>query len=183
MSLKKLFNKDYLMQNIKKSKLAVLLFLSLVPIFTSLLIITTGESLVEGGFEALGGFNIFFMYITPFILSLSLFGYVFKKKSADFMGSMPISRKSVFMTNTLGGILLIVIMQLITLLCTFLLYGVTKGMMFPQLVWDIFIYQTISYIFVFSVCNLAMSVSGDWITQIVVVLLVLFVIPASVVFF
>ncbi len=183
MSLKKLFNFDYLMQNIKKSKMAVLLFLSVVPIFTSLLIITVGEDLLEGGFESLGGFNIFFMYVTPLILSLSLFGYVYKKRSADFMGSMPISRKSVYTTNTIGGIILIVLMQLITLLCTLILFGFSKGTIFPALVWDIFVYQTISYIFVFSVCNLAMSVSGNWMTQIVVVMLLFFVVPASVMFF
>ena len=110
MSLKKLFNLDYFLQNIKKSKMSILLFLLVVPIFTSLLIITAGEELMDVSFLGLGGFNIFFMYITPFILSLSLFGYVYKKRSADFMCSMPISRKSVFTTNTIGGILLIILM-------------------------------------------------------------------------
>ena len=183
MSLKKLFNLDYFMQNIKKSKLAIVLFLLVVPIFTSLLIITSGNGLFEDGFIALGGFNIFFMYITPFILSLSLFGYVYKKRSADFMGSMPISRKSVFATNTIGGILLIVLMQFITMVCTFLLFVVTKSTIFPMLVFEIFLYQTIAYIFVYTVCNLAMSVSGNFVTQIVVILLILFVIPASMLFF
>ena len=93
------------MQNVKKSKMAILLFLSVVPIFTALTIITIGkETMLK--FPEVGLANIIFMYITPFLLSVSLFGYVYKKRSIDFIGSMPISRKSVFVTNTLGGIAL-----------------------------------------------------------------------------
>ena len=42
MSLKKLFNFDYLFQNIKKSKALLLTFILLVPILSSLLIVLTG---------------------------------------------------------------------------------------------------------------------------------------------
>lgn len=182
MNLAKLFNFKYLMQNIKKSKMAILLFLSVVPIFTSLIIITTASNNYVPDFSGLGIANIIFMYITPFILSFSLFGYVYKKKSIDFIGSMPISRKSIFATNTIGGIILIVLMQLITLICTLILGAITETTIFAKLAFDIFVYQTIAYIFVFTVANLAMSVSGNVVTQIVTTLLILFTISASVLY-
>jgi ABC-2 type transport system permease protein len=133
-------------------------------------------------FPEVGLANIIFMYITPFILSFSLFGYVYKKKSIDFIGSMPISRKSIFATNTVGGIILIILTQLITLICTLILGAVTESTIFVTLALDIFIYQTIAYIFVFTVANLAMSVSGNVVTQIVTTLLILFTISASVLY-
>ena len=158
MNLMKLFNMKYFMQNVKKSKMAILLFLSIVPIFTALTIITVGkDNILE--FWELGLANIIFMYITPFLLSVSLFGYVYKKRSIDFIGSMPISRKSVFVTNTLGGIALIIISQLITFVISVLAGLFTNGMIFTGMLWDIFVYQSIAYIFVFTISNLAMSIS------------------------
>ena len=156
MNLMKLFNMKYFMQNVKKSKMAILLFLSIVPIFTALTIITLGkDSILE--FWKLGLANIIFMYITPFVLSVVLFGYVYKKKSIDFIGSMPISRKSIFITNTIGGSILLILSQLVTLLVSLLAGTLVGGTVFVGMLWDIFVYQSIAYIFVFTISNLAMS--------------------------
>lgn len=177
MSLSKLFNFKYLLQNIKKSKMAILLFFIIVPIFTSLLIIATEGEVFE--FVSLAAINMIGMYIIPFIFSVCLFGYVFKKNSVDFMGSMPISRKCIFITNTVGGIALIVLMQLITFVLTLLLGAITECVIFPAVAIDVLIYQTIAYVFVFTIANLAMSVSGNILTQIVVTLLITFLLPFS----
>ncbi len=179
MNLMKLFNFKYLMQNIKKSKMAIILFLSIVPIFTALTIILNNSYYSALEFYELGLANIIFMYITPFILSFCLFGYVFKKKDIDFMCSMPISRKSIFVTNTIGGIVLIVISQFITFLLSFILGAVTDTMVFTGMIWDLFLYQSLAYIFVFTVTNLAMTVSGNVVTQIIVTLLILFLVPTT----
>lgn len=177
MNLTKLFNFKYLMQNMKKSKMALTLFFIVVPIFTSLMIITTQEEVLE--FVELASINIFGMYIIPFIFSVCLFGYVYKKNSVDFMCSMPISRKAIFITNTIGGIALIVLMQLVTFLLTILLGAITEATIFTSMAFDILLFQTVGYIFVFMICNLAMSVSGNLLTQIVVTLLITFLIPFS----
>ena len=66
MSLAKLFNFKYFMQNIKKSKMAIILFLSVVPMFTALTIITTASNYTMLEFYELGLANIIFMYITLF---------------------------------------------------------------------------------------------------------------------
>ena len=183
MNLAKLFNFKYFIQNIKKSKMAIILFLSVVPIFTALTIITTASNGTMLEFYELGLANIIFMYITPFVLSFALFGYVYKKKNIDFMCSMPISRKSIFVTNTIGGIILLVLSQLITFLISMLIGALTDGIIFTNMLLDIFLYQSIAYIFVFAVSNLAMTVSGNLLTQIVVTLLILFIIPVSVFYF
>lgn len=182
MNLMKLFNMKYFMQNVKKSKMAILLFLSIVPIFTALTIITLGkDSILE--FWKLGLANIIFMYITPFVLSVVLFGYVYKKKSIDFIGSMPISRKSIFITNTIGGSVLLILSQLVTLLVSLLAGTLVGGTVFVGMLWDIFVYQSIAYIFVFTISNLAMSLSGNILTQIVTTLLITFLIPSGVAYF
>lgn len=182
MNLLKLFNFKYFMQNIKKSKMAIILFLSIVPIFTALTIITLGaERILE--FYELGLANIICMYITPFILSITLFGYVYKKKSIDFIGSMPISRKTIFITNTVGGIVLILLSQFVTFIISALVGSLTNSMIFIGMLWDIFLYQTVAYIFVFTISNLAMSISGNIITQIVMTLLIIFLIPVSIAYF
>lgn len=182
MNLMKLFNMKYFMQNVKKSKMAILLFLSIVPIFTALTIITVGkDNILE--FWELGLANIIFMYITPFVLSVVLFGYVYKKKSIDFIGSMPISRKSIFITNTIGGSVLLILSQLVTLLVSLLASTLVGGTVFVGMLWDIFVYQSIAYIFVFTISNLAMSLSGNILTQIVTTLLITFLIPSGVAYF
>ena len=177
MNLTKLFNFKYLIQNIKKSKMALVLFFIIVPIFTSLTIMTTKDQILD--FSELAFVNIFGMYIIPFIFSVCLFGYVYKKNSVDFMCSMPVSRKTIFVTNTIGGIGMIVLMQLITLILTLLIGVVTGATIFNAMVFDIFAYQTIAYIFVFTIANLTMSVSRNLLTQIVVTLLITFLIPFS----
>ena len=175
MNLTKLFNFDFLLQNLKKSRMILTIFLLVVPLFTTIILTTSSDQAYN--FFELSGINAVGMYIVPFIFSLCLFGYVYKKNSVDFMCSMPISRKSMFATNTLGGILLILATQLITLICTFIVASFSESIIFPALIWDVFLYQFIAYMFDFTVSNLAMSLSGNTMTQIVVTMLILFVVP------
>lgn len=179
MNLTHLFNMNYFIQNLKKSK-AVIIFISLLlPVFTLLTLNIYNESyenVVQ--FAGLGAPNIFFMYIIPVVLSIQLFNYVFKKKSCDFIGSMPISRKTIFVTNTIGGIVLLTLMQLVTAILSLVFSKVfSTNIIFGSMIWDIFIFFTISYIFVFVVTNLAISFSGNVFATIVSTLLILFFIP------
>ncbi len=180
MNLTKWFNFDYLMQNIKKSRLIIAIFTLIVPLFTTITLIATQDQVYD--FINLSIVNVIGMYIVPFIFSLCLFGYVYKKNSVDFMCSMPLSRETVFTTNTVGGILLILITQLLTLICTFIVSSFSSSLIFPGLVWDVFFYQFIGYIFVFAVSNIAMSLSGNAMTQIVVTLLITFILPTVAVY-
>lgn len=180
MNSTKLFNFDYFIQNIKKSKSSIIFASIILPLFTVLcmLLIGSDNSSRVLDFTTLSVFNILFMYVVPVVLSISLFNYVFKKNSCDFVGSMPLSRKTIFVTNTIGGIALIAFIQIVTAILIFLTSIVTSNVIiFGSMIWDIFLYFTISYIFVFTVCNLAMSFSGNMFATIAATMLILFFVP------
>ena len=176
MSLTKLFNFKYFKENVKKSKGIILLMLVFIPMFTVLQLMNS-TSIDVYSFMPLGAINIFLTYILPFLLSLSLFGYVYKRTSVDFMGSMPLSRKTIFATNTVGGIALILLIQFATFILTVIMAQFIDAIIFTRLAFDIFLYQTLAYIFIFVISNLAMSVSGNLMTQIVTAVLIFLVYP------
>ena len=173
-----LFNFKYFIQNIKKSK-AVIIFISLLlPIFTFLILSLFNQDGGAVDFWQVGLFNILLMYIVPVVLSISFFNFVFKKKSCDFVMGMPLSRKTIFVTNTIGGILLILLIQIVTALIAALFSLFSVGaIIFAQVILDVFLFFTISYIFVFVACNLAISFSGNIFATIVSLLLILFLVP------
>lgn len=182
MNLTKLFNFKYFKENVKKSKGIIALLLIIIPIFTTLftVLVLNGEDLLISvpDKSEIAFVNFLGMYIIPVVLSFVLFGYVYKKKSVDFINSQPINRKTIFVTNTIGGILLIGIIQLITAIALLICSNVLPNVIiFPQMIFDIFIMFWIAYSFVFLATNLAMTVSGTFCTQIVLTMLILFLVP------
>lgn len=181
MNLTKLFNFKYFKQNLKKSKGIVALLLIVVPIFTTLLtvlVLNSGRGIHTPSKEELIIVNVMGMYIIPILMSLVLFGYVYKKKSVDFINSQPINRKTIFITNTVGGILLMAVIQVITAVLVLICEAILPDLIiFPQMVLDIFIMMWISYSFTFVATNVAMSVSGTFSTQVVLTMLILFLVP------
>ena len=104
MSLTKLFNKNYFVQNILKSKAVIALVIGIVPILNAIFMLTLSVDTttpVLADMRTISILNILGMYVLPLVLSLCLFGYVFKKKSVDFINSMPLTRKSIFITNSI----------------------------------------------------------------------------------
>lgn len=181
MNLTKLFNFKYFKENLKKSKGIVALLLIVVPIFTTLftvLVLNGGDGIHLPSKEELMIVNIMGMYVIPVLMSLVLFGYVYKKKSVDFINSQPINRKTIFITNTIGGILLMAVIQVITAIMLLICSAVLPNLiLFPEMILDIFIMMWISYAFTFIATNIAMSVSGTFCTQIVLTMLLLFLVP------
>lgn len=181
MNLTKLFNFKYFKENLKKSKGIVALLLILVPIFTTLftvLVVNNGNEIHIPSKTELMIINIMGMYVIPVLLSFVLFGYVFKKKSVDFINSQPINRKTIFITNTIGGILVMALIQAITAIMILICCAILPNLIiFPEMIFDIFIMMWISYSFTFIATNIAMSVSGTFCTQIVLTMLILFLVP------
>ena len=178
MNLKNYFNFNYAKQNLKKSKGALALFLGIIPILNIIFILLTcfQDNYVMNLTE-ISILNIAFFYITPVVISICLFNYIFKKKSVDFIGSMPISRKSIFVTNTITGICLLSIIILINAL---MMGFVSLIGIYPfdfQMILDYVLIWIVSYIFVFVMSNIAMSVSGNAITQIIVTTCLLLSVP------
>lgn len=180
MSLTKLFNFQYLKQNLKKSKGIITLISLVVPVLTALVLITYNTdsyvSILYG--LDLSFINIIGMYVMPIILSSALYGYVYKRNSVDFINSMPMSRTTIYATNFLAGIIIILFSQVLTLIVNIVCSFTLTNMFLPMaMILDMFVLLLISYIFVFAVTALAMTVSGNLLTQIVVTMLIVFLIP------
>lgn len=181
MSLTKLFNKNYFVQNILKSKAVIAVLIGIIPILNAIYLLAVSSGLNDvmvANLNLVSVLNIIGMYVLPVILSLCLFGYVFKKKSVDFINSMPLTRKQIFITNSIGGVLLIIVIMLINtlLLCIESLLFSNIIISFAMII-DYFIIWTVSYIFVFTAANVAVSVSGNHVTMIVVTAIILFFVP------
>lgn len=180
MNSTKLFNFKYLKQNLKKSKGLLTILVLIIPVLTTLMLISINSSeydvVVET--EEYNFINYFGMYIFPFVVSVILTGYIYKKNSVDFINSMPISRKTIYFTNFIGGILLILLAQILTLISSLICSIMLKDMFLPVgLILDSFTVMTISYIFTYSATMLALTLSGNVLTQVVVTALILFVVP------
>ena len=180
MSLTSLFKFNYLKENIKKSKAIILLCILLLPVLNGIVLLmkcSTDTKFMPNIYE-ISGFVLFGMYIIPVILSLTLFGFVYKKGSIDFTLSMPINKKQIFLTNTIGGICIIFIMQIVNFIIMLLISLIYSNIIISyRMLFDILFIYSISYIFVFVCTNIAVSVSSNKITSIVVTLLILFLIP------
>ena len=181
MSLTKLFNKNYFIQNILKSKAVMALVIGIIPILNAIFLMAM-EGTVLGEYvvslSEISILNIFGMYILPIILSLCLFGYIFNKKSVDFVNSMPLTRKTIYITNSIGGILLIVAMMLINTILLLIESLIFSNLIIPvAMILDYFIVWTIAYIFVFTAANVATSISGNHVTMLVASMVLLFFIP------
>ena len=111
MNLKTLFQPKYFYQNLKKSRGIYVLFLFLFPLILAL----------SHGMQTTNGVISFFennflgdimLFIYPITLSFLLFSFVFQKRKVDFMMGMPLSRKQIFVTNTITGILILPVLFL-----------------------------------------------------------------------
>lgn len=179
MNLMKLFNINYFKQNLKKSKVVLSIFIGLIPILNTiilLMMITTNRNYVLDFFEV-STINLIGIYVLPVIISICLFNYIYKKKSVDFINSMPISRKSIFFTNLISGILIFTFMLLVNVIVISVLTLIFNLQIPFMMLIDYFFFFLLVYIFVFSITNVAMSISGNAITQIIVTVILIFLIP------
>jgi ABC-2 type transport system permease protein len=181
MSLTTSFNKNFLKENLKKSKGAVIFSLFVLPIITAVILIfaykdsNSAEVLSWG---RLSIFNFALMYLIPLAFTKILFGFVYKKNSSDFINSMPVNRKTIFVTNTIGGIALITLIQLLIAGVVWISSVVIPNLVIaPQAILDNFIIMLVTYIFIFIVSNLAMTISGNNNTQVAVTIFILFLVP------
>lgn len=179
MNLMKYFNYNYMIQNLKKSKSILIFFLGLIPIASifSYLVLISNTSLYNITLEAISIIHYFGIYFIPILLSLCLFGFIYKKKQVDFTLSMPLSRKTIFTTNTITGILLLIFMVTFSALGIYIVNLFTDFIIPFRMIIDYILIWSITYIFIFVLTNIAMSISGNGITQFIVTMLLLFFIP------
>ncbi len=181
MSLTKLFNFKYFKENVRKSKSLLAFFLGCVPLFNILALVIAMISNKEITFLTFNNISLITflgLYILPVVLAVSLFGFLFKRKSVDFVMSKPLSRKTIYFTNILGGIIILVIFMFINFMI-YTLFGLFSDILIIPfaLIIDYFVYFLISYIFMFLVSTLAITLVGNFISSIVIILLVLCLVP------
>ena len=180
MNLKALFNFNFFKENIRKSKGLLAFLLGVIPIiniiFLIILLTTSNNNLLE--FNILSFLTYAGIIFIPLSLSVTLFGFILKKKSVDFIMSKPINRRSIFITNTLGGILILLIFMIINTVIFGLFGLIFANLTIPLgLLIDYLLFWFISYAFMFIVINLAMILSGNLISSLVVAAIILLIAP------
>ena len=111
-----------------------------MPIFTFIMMLgytTDSYNMIVGDLEKLSPVVAIFSFILPVILAITLFSFIFKRKSVDFVNSMPISKKSIYVTNFIGGTLLIIFELLVSLLIIILFSMISPAVVItPNLCFD-----------------------------------------------
>ena len=178
MHLKKWFNFKYLYQNFKKSKSLLLFLLCIIP-FINLWMV--GINLLNLNyildFGDLSNTTSIIAFIFPVILAFILYGFVFRRNEVDFVISKPITRRQIFGSNLIGGIVLILLVILINTLGFILLSLLTKLYIPMGAVIDYFIYWFITYVFIFIISIFAISIAGNIMSSLIVIALVLLLYP------
>lgn len=175
----KLFNFKYFKENIKKSKGLLAFVLGIVPLLNIVMLaicISEEQSLIN--FNLISIITLIGLYFVPIVLALSLFGFVFKRKSVDFVMSKPISRQNLYFTNMLGGILVILAFMLLnTLIFSFFSLFFSNIIIPFALLIDYFIFWLISYIFMFAVATLAITLAGNFMSSMVIMMIIICLYP------
>ena len=178
MHLKKWFNFKYLYQNFKKSKSLLLFLLCIIP-FINLWMV--GINLLNLNyildFGDLSNTTAIIAFIFPVILAFILYGFVFRRNEVDFVISKPITRRQIFGSNLVGGIVLILLVILINTLGFILLSLLTKLYIPMGAVIDYFIYWFITYVFIYIISIFAISIAGNIMSSLIVIALILLLYP------
>ncbi|MDE5539044.1 MAG: hypothetical protein K2J20_00985, partial [Bacilli bacterium] len=179
MNLQKSFNYKYFIQNIKKSRGLLAFIFGIVPLLNIIMLIifiSEKESFIT--FNTLSVVTLIGSYFIPIVFALSLFGFVFKRKSVDFVMSKPLSRKTIYVTNFFGGLGVLVLFMLLNTTIFGIFSLCFKSVVLPfALLIDYFVLWLISYIFMFVVAVLAITLSGNVMGSIVIILIVSFLYP------
>ncbi len=174
MHLNKWVNFKYLYQNFKKSKTLLLFILVLVPIINIWMVgtnIISKDYVVD--FSMLYKLSNIIAFILPTALAFILMGFVFKRKTVDFVMSKPISKKQIFISNFIGGFGFILVILLINSI-GFIFLNLFTSLFIPfRVILDYFCYFLVTYMFIFIISLLAIAISGNISGTFVVFLLLL----------
>lgn len=174
MNLMKYFNLKFLKENIKKSNGILLFLLFIIPVFNIVYCFAKlKQSHYVVDFMQFNIINYIGALILPIVIAYSLNKYLFKQNSVDFYLSKPINRCKLYFSNMLGGFFLIFCLILLNSII-FLLFGLFTNMLLPiGFILDYFIYFLILYFFVYIVATLSISLTGNFVTALVVTMIIM----------
>lgn len=179
MNLMKLINFNFIKENIKKS-LGILLFLFfIIPIVNILYLFNMlNQQIYVINLIDLTKMTYFASFIFPVVIAYILNNYLFKQNSLDFYLSKPINKRKLFFSNILAGLLLIFVLLIINVI-VFSLFNLTNLSIPFALLFDYFIYTFILYSFIYIVITLAISLCGNFITALIVSIILIWSFPIT----
>ncbi len=179
MNLMKLINFNFIKENIKKS-LGILLFLFfIIPIVNILYLFNMlNQQIYVINLIDLTKMTYFASFIFPVVIAYILNNYLFKQNSLDFYLSKPINKRKLFFSNILAGLLLILILLIINVI-VFSLFNLTNLSIPFALLFDYFIYTFVLYSFIYIVITLAISLCGNFITALIVSIILIWSFPIT----
>lgn len=168
MNLTKLFNFNFIKENIKKS-IGILLFLFfIIPIVNILYLFNMlNQQIYVINLIDLSKMTYFASFIFPVVVAYILNSYLFKQNSLDFYLSKPINKRKLFFSNIFTGLFIIIVLLIINVII-FSLFNLTNLSIPFSLLFDYFIYTFILYTFIYIVISLAISLCGNFITALIV---------------
>lgn len=175
----KLINFNFIKENIKKS-LGILLFLFfIIPIVNILYLFNMlNQQIYVINLIDLTKMTYFASFIFPVVIAYILNNYLFKQNSLDFYLSKPINKRKLFFSNILAGLLLILILLIINVI-VFSLFNLTNLSIPFALLFDYFIYTFVLYSFIYIVITLAISLCGNFITALIVSIILIWSFPIT----
>ena len=175
----KLINFNFIKENIKKS-LGILLFLFfIIPIVNILYLFNMlNQQIYAINLIDLTKMTYFASFIFPIVIAYILNNYLFKQNSLDFYLSKPINKRKLFFSNILVGLLLILVLLIINVI-VFSLFNLTNLSIPFALLFDYFIYTFILYSFIYIVITLAISLCGNFITALIVSIILIWSFPIT----
>ena len=179
MNLTKLFNFNFIKENIKKS-VGILLFLFfIIPTVNVLYLFNMlNQQIYVIDLMDLSKMTYFASFIFPAVVAYILNSYLFKQNSLDFYLSKPINKRKLFFSNILAGLLLILVLLIINIII-FSLFNLTNLSIPFSLLFDYFIYTFILYSFIYIVISLAISLCGNFITALIVSVILIWTFPIA----
>ena len=179
MNLMKLINFNFIKENIKKS-LGILLFLFfIIPIVNLLYLFNMlNQQIYVINLIDLTKMTYFASFIFPVVIAYILNNYLFKQNSLDFYLSKPINKRKLFFSNILAGLLLILVLLIINVI-VFSLFNLTNLSIPFALLFDYFIYTFVLYSFIYIVITLAISLCGNFITALIVSIILIWSFPIT----
>ncbi|MGN1457270.1 MAG: hypothetical protein ACI4XP_04855 [Acutalibacteraceae bacterium] len=122
-------------------------------------------------------FPIFSMfYFIPAIFVLGLFGFMNKRNSSDFYHSVPLNRSCVYITYAAATMVWCIFIMLVSTFSSYILYSFAPNVMItPYFIWIALYSSFIVSFLVMSIALVAMGLSGNFFSDIVTFLLLMFV--------
>lgn len=175
---KNYINFNYIFQNIKQSKGIFLLIIIIFPLLNLLININGNQTDIGEILTSIFSVGGILRFIIPMVISLELFDYVFKRKKVDLIASMPINKKTIFISNTVAGILMLMLLNLLILTTTILPAVFSTGTtIIVERIIDNVLLLFLSQLVIFTLTNIAIALTGKVRGVLVLLIVFIFMIP------